>query len=122
MKLGELTETVVSRAIEVHRRLGPGLRESTYEAALALELGEAGLRLERQVSLPILYKGRAVGVHPVDLVVEDELAVDIRTTEPPDPATQSPVLQALRAARRKGWLLLNFGRPSLADGLSRFIL
>jgi GxxExxY protein len=122
VKLGELTDAVVGRAIEVHRRLGPGLRGSTYEAALAYELGEAGLRLERQVSLPILYKGRAVGVHPLDLVVEGELAVDIRTTEPPDPATQSPILQALRAARRKAWLLMNFGRPSLAEGLSRFFL
>lgn len=122
MKLGELTDTVVACAIEVHRRLGPGLGESTYEAALALELDEAGLRLERRVSLPILYKGRAVGVHPLDFVVEDELAVDVRTTEPPDPAAQSPILHALRAARRKAWLLLNFGRPSLSDGLSRFIL
>ena len=122
MKLGDLIDAVTRRAIEVHRRLGPGLRASTYEEALAYELGEAGLRLERQVSLPILYKGRAVGIHPVDLVVEGDLAVDIRTTEPPDPATQSPVLQALRSARRKAWLLVNFGRPSLAEGLFRFIL
>jgi GxxExxY protein len=114
VKLADLTDAVVRNAIEVHRRLGPGLRAPTYEEALAFELGEAGLRLERQVSLPILYKGRAVGVHPVDLVVERELAVDIRTTEPPDPA--------LRSAGRKAWLLLNFGRPSLAEGLSRFIL
>jgi len=63
-----------------------------------------------------------VGVHPLDFVVEDELAVDVRTTEPPDPASQSPILTALRSARRKAWLLLNFGHPSLADGLSRFIL
>jgi GxxExxY protein len=122
VKLADLTDAVVRNAIEVHRRLGPGLRAPTYEEALAFELGEAGLRLERQVSLPILYKGRAVGVHPVDLVVERELAVDIRTTEPPDPAIQSPILQALRSAGRKAWLLLNFGRPSLAEGLSRFIL
>ncbi len=122
MKLGELTETVVGRAIEVHRRLGPGLRESPYRAALALELAEAGLRVERGISLPILYKGRAVGVHPLDLVVEGELAVDVRTAPPPAPAAQSPVLQALRAARRKAWLLLDFSRASLADGLARFVL
>jgi GxxExxY protein len=122
MKLADLTDAVVNRAVEVHRRLGPGLREATYRAALALELDEAGLRHERRVPLPILYKGRAVGVHPLDLVVEDELAVDIRTSPPPDPAAQSPILQALRSARRKAWLLLDFNRRSLAEGLSRFVL
>jgi GxxExxY protein len=122
MTLGEMTEAVVARAIEVHRRLGPGLSEAPYGEALALELEELGLRTERKVALPILYKGRAVGVHPLDLVVEGDLAIDIRTSEPPDPAVQTPLLHALRAARRKAWLLLNFNSRRLADGLTRFIL
>ena len=66
----EITRRVVGCAIEVHRHLGPGLLESVYEAALCIELTDVGLAIRRQVGIPLFYKGRLIGEHRPDLIVE----------------------------------------------------
>src|SRR5438067_9386543 len=75
-----LTERVIGAAIEVHRHLGPGLLESTYEACLAHELAEAGIVIQRQKPLPVLYKGIRLDIgYRIDLVVEDRLIVELKS-------------------------------------------
>ena len=76
-----LTEKIIGCAIEVHRQLGPGLLEATYEAALSIELETAGLRYQRQVPCPVFYKGRPIGEHRLDLLVEDTVVVEIKSVE-----------------------------------------
>ena len=76
MEKDPFTGEVIGCAIEVHRVLGPGLLESAYEEALCVELDEAGVRYRRQVAVPIIYKGRALGEYRLDLLVEDAVVVD----------------------------------------------
>ena len=76
-----LTHTIIGCAIEVHRQLGPGLLESTYEEALCVELRAAGLAYTRQVGVPVLYKGQLIGEHRPDLVVEGKVVVEIKSIE-----------------------------------------
>lgn len=76
-----LTERIIGCAIAVHRELGPGLLESTYEEALCIELSDAGLSYRRQVSIPAVYKGRSIGEYRIDLIVEDTVVVEVKCVE-----------------------------------------
>jgi len=78
-QINQLTEAIIRCAIEVHRHLGPGLLESTYEAALCVELEDQGLKYRRQLKFPVLYRGRRVGEYRVDLIVEDSVVVEIKS-------------------------------------------
>ena len=78
-----LTHQIIGCAIEVHRHLGPGLLEATYEKALCIELAEGGLAYTRQVPVPVLYKGHLIGEHRPDLVVCDRVLVEIKSVEAP---------------------------------------
>jgi len=120
--INELTERIIGCAIAVHRELGAGLLESLYEAALAIELEEAGLRFRRQVIVPVLYKGRAIGEHRVDLLVEDQVVVQIKSVERHDPVFEAQVLTYLRITGSRVGLLINFNSKLLKDGVRRFIL
>jgi len=108
MQFEELTEAVIGCAIEVHRQLGPGLLESTYEAALCVELELAGLKYRRQVCVPVVYKGRTVGEYRIDLLVEDRIIVEIKSVERHDPVFEAQLLTYLRVTGKKVGLLLNF--------------
>ena len=79
--INRLTERIIGCAIEVHRHLGPGLLEGTYELALCIELSDAGLKYERQVAVPVVYKGRDIGEYRLDIMVEDAVIVEIKTVE-----------------------------------------
>jgi GxxExxY protein len=118
----ELTEKIIGCAIEVHRHLGPGLLESTYEAALCVELESAGLRYQRQMVIPVLYKGRPIGEYRLDLLVEDAVVVEIKSVERYDPIFSAQVLTYLRASGKKVGLLMNFNTHLLHRGLKRFVL
>jgi hypothetical protein len=76
-----LTHSIIGCAIEVHRQLGPGLMESTYEEAFCLELSDAGLSFVRQVGVPIHYKGHLIGEYRPDLVVEDRVVVEVKSVD-----------------------------------------
>ena len=76
-----LTERIIGCAIAVHRALGPGLVEATYEEALCIELADEGLKFLRQVGVPITYRGRLIGEYRPDLVVEENVVVEIKSVE-----------------------------------------
>jgi GxxExxY protein len=118
----ELTEQVIGLAINVHKQLGPGLLESIYEECLCFELAEAGLAFERQVALPIVYRGRLMdGGFRADIVVSDELILEIKSIEFIRQVHESQLLTYLRLSGRKVGLLMNFNVLRLKDGLRRFV-
>ncbi len=122
MDVEEIANKVIGCAIEVHRHLGPGLLESTYEAALGIELEEAGLKYQRQAAFAAIYKGRTIGEYRVDLIVEDAVVVEIKSVERHDPVFEAQVLTYLRITGRKLGLLINFNSRLLKDGIKRYIL
>lgn len=122
MNINELTEKVIGCAIEVHRHLGPGLLEATYEAALCVELEIAGLRYQSQVVFPVVYKGRTIGQYRIDLIVEDAIVVEVKSVERFDPVFEAQILCYLKVTRKKVGLLINFNSRLLKDGLRRFVL
>ena len=120
--LRELTERIIGCAIEVHRQLGPGLLEATYESALCIELNSAGLKHVRQPMFPVLYKGQAIGEYRLDLLVEDLVVVEIKSVERFDPIFEAQVLTYLRVTGKRVGLLMNFNSRLLRDGIKRFVL
>ena len=118
----QLTERIIACAIEVHKAIGPGLLEATYEEALCVELGLAGLRFSRQTVFPVLYKGKSVGEYRLDLLVEDRVVVEIKSVERMDPVFEAQVLTYLRGAGKKVGLLINFNSRLLTHGIKRFVV
>src|SRR6185312_5335654 len=91
-----LTEKIIGCAIEVHRQLGPGLLESTYESALAVELELSKLQFQRQAAYPISYKGRIIGEHRLDLLVEKAVIVEIKSVDRHNLLFEAQVLAYLK--------------------------
>jgi len=120
--INALTERIIGCAIEVHRQLGPGLLEGTYEAPLAIELESAGIAFERQIAFPMLYKGKNIGEYRLDLFVEKQIVVEIKSVERFDPVFAAQVLTYLRVTGAKVGLLINFNSRLLHEGIKRFIL
>jgi GxxExxY protein len=120
MTENELTERIIGAAIEVHRHLGPGLLESIYEECLCHELSQLGLRFQRQVPLPIVYKGiKLESAYKMDLLVEDTVVVEIKATEGTPPVYAAQVLTYLKSSNKRLGLLVNFNVPVLRNGLRR---
>lgn len=117
-----LTERIIGCGIEVHRQLGPGLLEGTYEAALCIELQIAGLNFVRQPVFPVIYKGQVIGEYRLDLIVEDTVIVEIKSVERFDPIFEAQVLTYLRVTGRGVGLLMNFNSRLLRDGIKRYVL
>jgi len=117
-----LTEKIIGCAIEVHRTLGPGLLEATYESALAVEFQLAGLNFQRQLMVPITYKGRPIGDHRLDLVVENSVIVEIKSVDRFDAIFEAQLLTYLKITGLKRGLLLNFNSRLLKDGIKRMVL
>jgi GxxExxY protein len=118
-----LTGTVIGAAIEVHRVLGPGLLESVYERCLCRELTLRGMTPERQVQLPVVYKGEDVGCEFfMDIVVENRLVLELKTVERFEPIHTAQLITYLKLSRIRLGLLINFNVPVLRDGIKRVIL
>ena len=118
----QLTEKIIAAAIEVHKTLGAGLLESIYEEALCFELGSMGVALERQVAVDVIYKGHVIQGQRLDLLVEDEVVVEVKSLRTlPDIAT-AQLLSYLKATGLKRGLLLNFGEKQLISGVKRISL
>ena len=109
----ELTGQIIGAAIEVHRELGPGFVESVYEAALVIELRQRGIPFERQLPIPVVYKGVEVHRHRLDLFVANEIVVELKAVKELVPEHFAIVRSYLRAARRDHGLLLNFSKQTL---------
>ena len=122
MEYDEVSEGIIGCAIEVHRTLGPGLLESVYEKAFALEMSRNGICYECQKSLPVLYKNEPVGQFRVDLVVEGLVVVELKSVERLDPIFEAQLLTYMKLGGYKLGLLLNFNSRLLNDGIKRMIL
>jgi len=121
-ELNKITERIIGCGIEVHRHLGPGLLESAYEAALCVELGLQGLQYQRQVPIPLTYKGEQIGDYRIELVVEDTVVVvEIKSVERHDPLFEAQVLTYLKITGKKIGLLMNFNSRLLTNGIKRLI-
>jgi len=122
MKPNELTERIIGAAIQVHRELGPGLLESAYEACLAYELAEAGLRVERQKALPVKYRGMQLDEgYRLDHLVADTIIVELKAVSRFDPIHEAQLLSYLRLAAKPIGLLINFHVPKLTYGVRRVV-
>ena len=117
-----LTERIIASAIEVHRLLGPGLLESIYEEALCLEFALREISFERQKEVDVLYKGTIIKGQRLDLVVDKEVVVELKSVRKLDDVYSAQVLSYLRSTGLRKALLMNFGEPRLVDGLKRFSL
>ena len=118
-----LTDRVIGLAIEVHRHTGPGLLESVYEQCLCRELTEAGIAFARQVAIPILYKGIAIGDgFKADIIVAQELILEIKAVGAILPIHAVQLRTYLRMSGIRVGLLLNFNVPRLVDGLHRYVV
>ncbi len=121
-QLNHLSKEIIGAAIEVHRDLGPGLLEMTYELSLQHELQIQGYTVERQVHLPIHYKGLVVpDAYRIDLLVENLLVVELKTIETLLPIHSAQVLTYLRMSGKHLGLLINFHTIRLADGIKRLV-
>ncbi len=113
---------MVDAALKGHSPLGPGLLESVYEVCLAHELARRGLKVERQVSLPVVYDGvRLEAGLRLDLLVEGCLVVEIKAVETMPPLYLAQVLTYLKLTGHRLGLLINFNVPRLKDGLQRVV-
>jgi GxxExxY protein len=123
MTENELSHIVVSAAIEVHRTLGgPGLLESVYEEALAWEVSQHGLQVERQILLPIRYKHQLLASPlRIDLWVNRAVIVEVKATTEYNPVYEAQALTYLRLANCKLALVINFGEHYVKDGIHRVV-
>lgn len=123
MRENEVSRVVYESAIEVHRALGgPGLLEGVYEEALAWELAKQGLKVERQVQVPIQYKGHTLGTPlRLDLLVEGCVVVECKATAEYNPIFESQVLTYLRISGLKLGLVINFGEKIVKEGIHRVV-
>jgi GxxExxY protein len=116
-----LARAVIGAAIEVHSVLGPGFLESAYEAALCIELDLRGIPYERQVPIALPYKGSAIGLARMDLVVARQLVVELKAVETLTPLHVAQTLSYLAAAALRLGLIITFNVRLLRDGIKRVI-
>ncbi len=117
------TSPILGAAIEVHRLLGPGLLESAYEECLCHELRLRELNFQRQVDLPVEYKGLKLNCgYKIDLLVQDEVILELKAVERLLPIHQAQLLTYMKLAHKSVGLLINFNVPLLTQGIIRRVL
>ncbi len=123
MEFDPLSNRVIGLAIEVHRNLGPGLLESTYQFCLASELSNSGIAYILQAELPVVYKGQRIDCgYRVDILVESALILELKSVEKLLPIHQAQLLTYMKLSAIKTGLLINFNVPLLRDGIKRMVL
>ncbi|MGA7908806.1 MAG: GxxExxY protein [Candidatus Sulfotelmatobacter sp.] len=119
---GDITPQIIGAAIKIHRRLGPGLLESAYEACLAYELERLGFRVQRQKPVPLVYEGVKLECgFRADLVVDGKVVIEIKCKEALHPVDQAQLLSHLRLLDLRVGLLINFHVVLLKDGIKRMV-
>jgi GxxExxY protein len=122
MRSGDLTSEIIGAAIKVHRKLGPGLLESAYEACLAYEVEKVGLRVERQKAVPLIYETVKLDCgFRADMVVENRVIVELKCKEALHPVDEAQLLSHLRLLNLPVGLLINFHVILLRDGIRRMV-
>jgi len=120
--LSDITEIIIGSAIRVHRELGPGLLESAYEACLMFEMSEAGLQVERQKPLPVIYKGVNLDCgYRLDLVIENKIILELKTVEKILPLHEAQLLSYLKLSGQTLGYLINFHVDFLKNGIRRIV-
>src|SRR5258706_9243825 len=122
MTENEISYKIIGAAIELHKKLGPGLLESVYENALAYDLREISLKILQQVPMPLIYKEvKMEAGFRLDLLVEDKVIVEIKSVEILAPVHYSQLLTYLRLSNKKLGLLINFNSEDLKSGIHRIV-
>ena len=122
MRINDLTSQIIGSAIKVHRVLGPGLLESAYRICLAYELEQAGLYVEQEKPIPVVYEGVKLECgFRADLLVQGLVIVECKAKEKFHPADQAQVISHLRLLNLQIGLLINFHEIVLKDGLKRIV-
>lgn len=122
MSENEISYNIIGVALELHKSLGPGLLESTYENALAYDLRAEGLDVKQQHSMPFLYKEIKMEVgYRIDLLVEDKVIIEVKSVENLAPVHYSQVLTYLKLSNCKLGLLINFNSKLLKEGIHRIV-
>ena len=119
--VNDLSHRVLGCAIEVHRHLGPGYREQTYQLALEAEFGIQRLEFRSQVSAGVVYKGLSVGDFRLDFVVGDSIVLEIKTIASIDQVHVAQVIAYLKATRHELGIILNFNTPVMKHGIKRVL-
>ena len=121
MDENEFSNKIVGAAIEIHRSLGPGLLESTYEECLCHELSINGIPFERQVIMPVDYKGNRLDCgYRVDIIVDKKVILELKSVAEVHPIHKAQLLTYLMLSGLKLGLLLNFNVLMMKDGINRF--
>ncbi len=116
--INQVSYNIVGCAIEVHKHLGPGLLESVYETCFVDELRENGLKVSRQLNVPILYKGKELGCNLVlDILVEDLIIVELKAVETMIPVYKAQLLSYLKLTGKPKGLLINFNTENITQDL-----
>ncbi len=123
MEFDELSNKVIGCAIEVHRNLGPGLLESTYEQCLATELADAGIPFQLQAELPVTYKGKKIDCgYRIDVFVDNALILELKSVNGFLPIHEAQLLTCMKLANARTGLLINFNVKLLRNGIKRMVL
>ncbi len=117
-----LTRRIIACAIEVHRKLGPGLLEKLYKEAMVVEMELDGLKVEKNVKVPVDYKGKLIGEYFIDLLVEETVILELKSVERHDPVFEAQILSYMKLTGKKVGLLINFNSKMVKDGIKRFVL
>lgn len=117
-----VTQKIIGAAIEVHRTLGPGLLESIYEEALCHEFSLRGINCLRQVEIDVIYKDKVIKGQRLDMLVENEVVVEIKSLSKLPEVSMAQVLSYLKVTGFKRGLLINFGEKMLRNGVKRISL
>jgi len=122
LDINKTTESIIGAAIEVHRHLGAGLLESAYEECLCEELTLRKIPFKRQVALPVMYKSRKLDIgYRIDLLVNDEVVVELKTVESILPIHEAQTLTYMRLGGWQVGLILNFNVVVLKNGIKRLV-
>lgn len=123
MKFDDLSNKVIGCALNVHRELGPGLLESTYELCLCYELSKAGLQFERQKALPVKYQDVEIDCgYRIDLLVEGKLIIELKSVDELKRIHEAQLLTYMKLSGIGIGLLINFNSVLLRDGIRRIVL
>ena len=118
----EITSKIISCCLEIHSFFAPGLLESIYEDALTREFEIQDIAFERQKSIELNYKGRIIGNHRIDFLVEDEVVVELKAVEAINNIYLAQLITYLKVMDKRVGLLINFNVEKLQKGIKRIIL
>ena len=117
-----LTRKIIACAIEVHKRLGPGLLEKLYQESMAIEMELCGLKVEKNVKVAVEYRSKPIGEYFIDILVDDAVILELKSVERHDPIFEAQILSYMKLTGKKVGLLINFNSKMVKDGIKRFVL